>query len=78
MTTAKLKCPKCKREMEEGFIADFYGGGTARPGKWVEGQPEKSFWTGIKTSGKELIRITTYRCTGCGYLESYARPGDEE
>jgi hypothetical protein len=39
----------------------------------VEGQPEESIWTGTKTRGKHQVRITTYRCTGCGYLESYAK-----
>lgn len=77
MTIANLTCPKCKGQMEEGFIADNTYGGIVTS-KWVEGQPEKSFWTGIKTRDKERIQITTYRCTGCGYLESYARAGDSE
>ena len=65
-------CPKCEGEMEEGFIADATYGGVGAS-TWVEGEPERSFWTGIKTKGKEQIQISTYSCTGCGYLESYAK-----
>jgi hypothetical protein len=66
-----MRCPKCQAEMEQGFIADqTYGGVLAS--RWVEGAPEKSFWTGVKTKGKEDVEVRTYRCSGCGYLESYA------
>jgi hypothetical protein len=69
---ASLECPKCRTRMEEGFIKDeTYGQVLAS--KWVEGAPEKSFWTGTKTRGKEQVEVRTYRCTGCGYLESYAK-----
>jgi formate-dependent nitrite reductase cytochrome c552 subunit len=65
-------CPKCKGAMEEGFIKDE-GYGTVHAGKWVEGPPEKSFWTGTKTHGRNQVQVLTYRCADCGYLESYAR-----
>jgi Domain of unknown function (DUF6487) len=72
MQEMELSCPKCHGAMEEGFVADqTYGG--VRVSKWVEGAPKKSFWSGTKTQGKEQVQIRTYRCTGCGYLESYAR-----
>jgi hypothetical protein len=58
--------------MEEGFLMDLTYGG-AFPSKWVEGEPEKSFWTGIKTRNKTQITVVTYRCHNCGYLESYAK-----
>lgn len=67
-----IECPKCRGRMEEGFIKDRdYG--SVHASKWVEGAPEKSFWTGTKISGKHQVQVTTYRCTSCGYLESYAR-----
>lgn len=72
MTTSDQKCPKCESEMEEGFTADVTYGGVVTS-KWVEGEPEKSFWTGTKTKGKKLVEISTFRCTRCGYLESYAK-----
>lgn len=40
--------------------------------QWVEGQPEKSFWTGLKTKGKELKEVRTWRCPRCGLLQSFA------
>ena len=40
--------------------------------RWVAGQPEPSFWTGTKVRDKEQRTLTTYRCSQCGYLESYA------
>ena len=67
-----IECPKCRGKMEEGFIKDE-GYGTIQASKWVEGLPEKSFWTGTKTRGKNQVQVITYRCPGCGYLESYAK-----
>ena len=69
---SKMKCPKCGGEMEEGFTKDVIYGG-AVPSNWIEGEPEKSIWGGTKTKGKLQVQITTYRCIGCGYLESYAK-----
>lgn len=72
MTAFGIECAKCRGRMEEGFISDNTHGGVLAS-RWVEGQPENSFWTGIKTSGKKQVQVTTYRCTSCGYLESYAK-----
>jgi hypothetical protein len=72
MSTPIHECPKCRKMMEEGFIADMtYGAVLAS--KWIEGEPEKSFWTGTKTKGKRQVEILTFRCPDCGYLESYAK-----
>ena len=65
------QCPKCKSSMEEGFIKD-QSYGAVYPTHWVEGEPEKSFWETTKTRGKKQVQVATYRCTSCGYLESYA------
>lgn len=63
------KCPKCNASMDEGFVVDHsYGGSLVS--KWSDGPPEESVWTGLKV--KDPKPITTYRCTECGYLESYA------
>ena len=72
MTQPDHKCPKCRSEMEEGFIADVTYGGVVTS-KWIEGEPEKSFWTGTKTQGKRQVEILSFRCPNCGYLESYAK-----
>jgi hypothetical protein len=71
MTIHDPRCPKCDGQMEEGFMLDrTYG--AQLPSQWVEGEPEKSFWFGTRTAGREILRVTTYRCRKCGYLESYA------
>ena len=77
MTNHSAVCPKCRGSMEQGYVADeTYG--ERRQSTWVGGPPEPSFWTGLKMRGKERVPITTYRCSGCGYLESYASPGSPQ
>ena len=58
--------------MQEGFILDLTEG-PRMVASWVAGKPEKSRWTGTKVHGKEQHHIQSFRCTKCGYLESYAR-----
>lgn len=70
-----LNCPKCGGAMEEGFLMDV--GSTLVQSHWLEGKPERSFWTGLKTSDRQQLTVMTYRCETCGFLESYAR-GDSE
>jgi DNA-directed RNA polymerase subunit RPC12/RpoP len=64
-------CAKCGRAMEAGFVVDRSQGGVAQSA-WVDGAPTPSLWTGLKLKGHQLVPVTTYRCTKCGYLESYA------
>jgi hypothetical protein len=71
MTASEKKCPDCEGEMVEGFILDMTYGGQLVP-RWVEGRPEKSFWTGVKTNDKDCRSVETYRCVKCGLLRSYA------
>ncbi len=40
---------------------------------WVSGPPAVSFFFGINTSSRDQYPIQSYRCTACGFLESYAR-----
>ena len=71
MATRAPNCPKCHVGMKEGFELDeAYGYRTAT--YWVEGRPERSIWTGVKIRHKTKLEVVTYRCTACGYLESYA------
>lgn len=58
--------------MELGFVADHGDGVQVYCCTWVEGSPERNFWTGTKIHDKRQHGITTYRCTGCGFLEAYA------
>lgn len=74
--TASVKCLKCGREMEEGFILDSTHSGAPGGGpvyfaqaKWVAGKPEGSIWSGVKWNDKEAYKIAAYRCPNCGLLE---------
>ncbi len=64
-------CPKCAGTMERGIVLDQVYGTHAVP-EWVEGEPERSIWTGLKLRGKARFGIATWRCRRCGFLESYA------
>ena len=71
MAAAPSTCPRCTGSMEPGYVLEeSYG--KRGPAKWIQGAPEFSGWTGLKLSGRQQIKITTYRCRSCGYLESYA------
>jgi hypothetical protein len=59
--------------MEQGFLVD-QGYGTVTVGDWVSGEPVKSIWTGLKLKGRTRLKVSTWRCRRCGFLESYA-PG---
>jgi hypothetical protein len=61
--------------MEQGFTVDMgYGDGPMAfkyASRWAPGTPMKSFLRGIRWPAR-IVPIGTYRCTACGYLESYA------
>jgi len=62
-------CPKCKGKMEVGFTGDYNNRIW-----WVEGYPAFGWWGGLRDrESRQLLSIATYRCSNCGYLESYAR-----
>ena len=65
-------CLRCGGEMEEGFALDeTYG--EKKQGQWVEGEPKKSIWTGLKLGGRKKLPISAYRCMECGFLDLFAR-----
>ena len=64
-------CHKCGGRMAIGWVA-AYGGSGYKQQQWIEGAPEISQWTGVKTKGKETHLIDTYRCERCGLVEQYA------
>jgi len=63
-------CPECNVSMEEGVTLDV---ASRRRQTWLRGPVEEKF-TGIKTRGKELVRVVSYRCPKCGYLKTFAPP----
>jgi hypothetical protein len=71
MANSDKTCPKCNRAMEIGFIADK-GHGVVLQSSWTAGIPvQRSFLGGIKWRPQDSSPITTYKCSGCGFLESY-------
>ena len=72
MNSNVLSCPKCGASMEAGFILDKAHYGMPTVSEWLEGEPEISFWSGLKTKNHERHNVVTYRCEECGFLESYA------
>jgi hypothetical protein len=64
--------------MAPGFLLDRGHHNQGKVGQWVEGQPERSFWFGLKLSDRERYPISTMRCERCGFLELYAQPAAVE
>jgi predicted nucleic-acid-binding Zn-ribbon protein len=67
---AGMICPKCGGAMTTGFLLDV--GQSQKATEWVEGEPKKSVWTGIKLSGLRRYPVNADRCNKCGFLELYA------
>lgn len=77
MVSADVSCLKCKAAMEEGFVLDRGHFNSTNLATWVAGE-----WvtpTVTETLFRDPLRdkrqrpITSYRCTSCGYLKSYAK-----
>jgi hypothetical protein len=67
-------CPRCRSGMVRGYLLDRAHGGFGM-GTWLEGPPVRSGWPDmVRPRLERSIPIVSYRCTGCGYLELYARP----
>lgn len=72
MSTVTRTCPKCSGKMEQGLLADHAHYGMPVRQTWVEGEATKGYFGGEKMPKGREIKITTWMCAGCGYLESYA------
>jgi hypothetical protein len=73
MTNQDPKCPQCRVDMERGFLLDRGHANMGRVARWVEGQPEPSFWTGVRIKDRTTLYVISYRCPECGMLLQYAR-----
>ncbi|MEO6388362.1 MAG: hypothetical protein ABIT16_11025 [Croceibacterium sp.] len=65
-------CGKCSGRMEQGFMLEFSSRGVTGVTEWAEGLPVRSFWLGLKLRGRKRHTMETWRCSRCGFLESYA------
>jgi hypothetical protein len=68
-----VECIRCHAHMESGWVADNTQAGFTQQ-DWSPGEPQSSFWTGLKVEKDKAVPVTTFRCPNCGYLESYAIP----
>jgi hypothetical protein len=57
--------------MQEGFVFDRGDYNMKTKPVWVEGVPEESFWSGLKTKGRQMFTVRAFRCAECNYLEFY-------
>jgi hypothetical protein len=57
--------------MEEGVTLDLE---SRRTQTWLRGPVEQGRLMGIKTRGKEVLPVVSYRCPKCGYLKTFAPP----
>jgi DNA-directed RNA polymerase subunit RPC12/RpoP len=67
-----IKCIRCEGSMEDGYVLDRGHYNARMVNTWVEGEPVKSFWSGLNVDDRQQYEVRTFRCTECGYLESYA------
>lgn len=66
-------CPDCQRRMEGGFLLNgLPGQSSLSAGQWVEGAPEKSFWSGLKLKGRRRLAVYAWRCPGCTQVRLFA------
>lgn len=72
-------CARCGGALEEGYLPEHgdmnIGLG---PSEWVEGKPQTSFWSGLKTDGMARYKVLALRCAGCGRLELFARERSDD
>jgi hypothetical protein len=70
MMMSKIECLRCRTVMEQGFVMDR--GQSSAPvavATWVSGVPERSWWTGLKTKGRDQVELDSFLCRKCGYVE---------
>lgn len=73
MSTEANRCPKCNGEMVQGFICGREGPNRV-VSTWAEGAPENGGWLFRQVRAGKCVPVGTFRCSACGFLESYARP----
>ena len=76
MSAGTNRCPKCNGEMMQGFTCGREG-----PNRvvltWDEGMPKAVGWLFRqvrKVPRDKSVPVGVFRCSACGFLESYARP----
>jgi hypothetical protein len=74
---ARYACLFCGGSTEIGFVVDRGDGDRRRRQEWWAGEPESSFWIGVKKPDR-TCRILTFRCVKCGFLMEFANPQEDQ
>ncbi len=69
-------CIRCGGELVAGSLATKDSYYQVAAAQWLEGRPEKSVWSGLKTSDRLMLPVAVYCCKGCGRLELFAEPAE--
>lgn len=67
----EIECSRCDGKLVKGFIYDLGHYEHKEQQVWVEGEPERSVWSGVKTKDRNAYSVDPYRCLDCGHLEFY-------
>ena len=76
MAKTSSRCPKCGEGMEAGHIpgpANFLAYRVTVSTQWFPGSPPTTPSFALGKSKRRTKTVETWRCMGCGFLESYAR-----
>ena len=68
----KLNCSKCNSDMQQGLVVDLSYAGILRS-MWVEDQAVAGGAPVAVDNHKRKVKTITYRCSNCGFLDSYAK-----
>jgi len=74
---AEKTCAGCGGALVAGSLATKDSYYQVAAAQWLEGVPEKSIWSGLKTGGRLLLPVASYCCQSCGRLELYAEPPED-
>jgi len=66
----KVTCLVCGGALERGFVLDRGESNRRHVQEWWSGDPESSFWMGIKKPEKRC-KVDMCRCTKCGFLMGF-------
>jgi hypothetical protein len=67
-----LNCSKCSGQMQEGLVVDLNYKGVI-PSMWIEDQAAPGGAAVVADNHKRKVKTITYRCSNCGFLDSYAK-----
>lgn len=66
------KCAKCAQPMEKGYVSRPWPQQPRQVEMWIKGSPPAPWLIGTKPAAKSPRVVMTWRCTVCGFLESFA------